>query len=761
MKGNTPKTTSRSDVGAHPPPPPASHEKPRSLEVSGMSRDVLDLLTDTRKQKSGNNNSSSSGGGSTVANKGGRRRIGHHDGIGSSSIYDSAALPPIVPSVTLPRATKRAGRGKTEETAGSRGGSKEGGNSKAAEGSGDGSNNVSSDRMSSVTTSDVTVRVGNRLIASRTPAKPWVWAPFASSARTDGLLLHHWVRAGVEYTDYPYARFDVHLDPLKCTDEDYSMLSKYYPKCFPDEEDDKTSIISGSPANDAWTRGETERLLELARVYELRWPVIHDRWVCLFGLRSRSVEELQHRYYSVGSAMARMKVERAAAAEVEASGGMPSADSVASSSALPNTTKRGSSVATSGTKNSSASNRSAEERAIAHAIATGDPTAQPPIDIPTSGTSNQSVFDMDKERIRRYNLDLLWFRTKKEEREEEELRAELRRIETQLRRLKKSGGAQFLEGGASTGGRKGAQQNFPSAGSSSGSSSVVPSRASSRTSSPVPTPFPASSASYSAAPTFDPVALDNAFASAVPVPTPGTPYLQSARMVNPPAGGPGGINKTLLKRMDVVLKELNCPDNPTPTRRVCDVYDSVRKNIVTLLSLQKIAAKKESDVAVRRARLSRLTNGKANIATAAGIVAPTTTTTSASSSNRSGGTGSSHKGKSGGSSKSKSSGGSKKAAAAATTGTNADAMPELTRASTGSSGKKSTKRKKKASIASSSASATAATAAAAGVAGASGVANVPMSVPGMPMVHGVTTTSKTTGDESGHPPKTKKRARKS
>ena len=37
----------------------------------------------------------------------------------------------------------------------------------------------------------------------------------------ESLTLHHWVRSGVEYTDYPYARFNISLDALDyyCLDD--------------------------------------------------------------------------------------------------------------------------------------------------------------------------------------------------------------------------------------------------------------------------------------------------------------------------------------------------------------------------------------------------------------------------------------------------------------------------------------------------------------------------------------------------------------
>ena len=50
----------------------------------------------------------------------------------------------------------------------------------------------------------------------------WVWAPFSSTARNDGADFHHWVKAGVEYPDYPFARFNVHLDSVEYTEEEVS-----------------------------------------------------------------------------------------------------------------------------------------------------------------------------------------------------------------------------------------------------------------------------------------------------------------------------------------------------------------------------------------------------------------------------------------------------------------------------------------------------------------------------------------------------------
>lgn len=48
-----------------------------------------------------------------------------------------------------------------------------------------------------------------------------------------------------------------------------------------------------------WTREETDTLFQLCEQYDLRFPVVYDRW----ELEERSVEELKDRYYSVAKAL--------------------------------------------------------------------------------------------------------------------------------------------------------------------------------------------------------------------------------------------------------------------------------------------------------------------------------------------------------------------------------------------------------------------------------------------------------------------------
>jgi DNA methyltransferase 1-associated protein 1 len=382
-------------------------------------------------------------------------------------------------------------------------------------------------------TKNIQVKVGNKTISSSKPCRKWEWSPFTTSARADGQQFRHWVRAGVEYTDYPYARFDIHLEPVEYTDEEYRKYLQH-----------KT-----------WTKSDTDKLMEMARVYELRWAVIYDRW-CAHESSSRNcqssdghqpqkarkIEDLQHRFYSVAAILAQTRIAKEAAAEVSALSLVPNLDN---------------------------SEHHLIETAAARAIATTDPQHQPLMASPGTGTSNKPVFDLEKERERRAYLELVWSRSKAEEEEELELRKELALIEAQLRKLKKSGGHILASG-----------QSASSKSASRPVSPVVPSS----------------------------VDLDKAFASTAPTPMPETPYLQSGRLAPPATGGPLGINKLTLKRMETVMEELKVNFKPVPTKRNCDLYDSLRKDILTLLALQKSVLQKEGQLQTKRLRLAKISS---------------------------------------------------------------------------------------------------------------------------------------------------------
>jgi DNA methyltransferase 1-associated protein 1 len=291
--------------------------------------------------------------------------------------------------------------------------------------------------------------------------------------------------------------------------------------------------------------------------------VIHDRWLEYFyaqdegnPISTRKVEDLQERYYSVAAILGQIRITQEAEAEVRA------LSSVVPDPTAPNAAEKADQLLL--------------ETAAARALATVTPKAQPLMTNLGTGSTNK-MFDVVQERERRANLDRMWRRSKEEEKEEMELRKELREIEAQLRKLKKSGGHLLAAAG-----------------------NRLPNSASSRNPSRSVTPVPGTAIVE------NPDLLNQSFASTAPVPMPQNPYLQSGRLAPPAAGGSVGLNKSMLTRMQQVLTELKIPARPLPTKRVCDVYDQVRKDILTLITLQKLVMQKEGTLHAKRVKLAKL-----------------------------------------------------------------------------------------------------------------------------------------------------------
>ncbi|KAL3782630.1 LOW QUALITY PROTEIN: hypothetical protein ACHAW5_001774 [Stephanodiscus triporus] len=444
-----------------------------------------------------------------------------------------------------------------------------------------------------------------------------------------------------------------------------------------------------------WTKSETDALLELARSYDLRWSVIIDRWRTKFAnsptSEFRNVEDLQHRYYEVGSVLIRRRAESIVAREVKrlsredrernirsgrsrsrrrrrwlGGGGGGSAESTAapaSSTAADSKSLAPSAPAAAAAQQQQQQQqqRSESEPVIPpseveavqqlHRQISVDPALVPPLSVPGSGTAHHRggarAFDLAAERARRAELDRLWRRTKAEEREEEELRAELRMVEAQLRKLKRAGKHVAPAGSASAappsvggggggggGGGDGGGSGTPGGmathadvrrGSSSAPVVAAAVASGSRASSSAPPPPPHLPMPHPPLPSHRPPldlylhthqSVSASFVDTAPVPTPGTPYLQSGRLFPPAIEGHSGLNNGTLKQMNTILQELNVPRDPIPTKRNCDLYDGVRKDALTLLILQKILLRKEGELNAKREKLLDIQRAAAAVAAA-------------------------------------------------------------------------------------------------------------------------------------------------
>ncbi|KAL2115456.1 hypothetical protein VTJ04DRAFT_9711 [Mycothermus thermophilus] len=159
-----------------------------------------------------------------------------------------------------------------------------------------------------------------RRFASRKPAARWELKPFTNSARNDGgaLVLRHW-RRKTDHGPPPDGAPDGQPAPDGSRDDqpEDSAFAKFNVKVsVPEYTDDQ---YRANLQSSEWTKEETDYLMELCRDYDLRWPIIWDRYEYspapppeLAGQEStavmpapkpRSMEELKARYYEVAAKM--------------------------------------------------------------------------------------------------------------------------------------------------------------------------------------------------------------------------------------------------------------------------------------------------------------------------------------------------------------------------------------------------------------------------------------------------------------------------
>lgn len=129
-------------------------------------------------------------------------------------------------------------------------------------------------------------------LLAKAPASKWRWTPFKNKARKDDLMLSHWVKAGDEKKDYPFAKFNkLSRIPVYSRDD--------YLRNLTDED---------------WTEQETTLLLSLCRRFDLRFMVVHDRYNLRIGddetKKQRTIEDLKDRYYSIAAKLAEIRSSR-------------------------------------------------------------------------------------------------------------------------------------------------------------------------------------------------------------------------------------------------------------------------------------------------------------------------------------------------------------------------------------------------------------------------------------------------------------------
>lgn len=173
-----------------------------------------------------------------------------------------------------------------------------------------------------------------RRFGSRKPAARWEMRPFRNSARGDeSLILRHWRRkTDVQQPTAPQPEQQHNGEPT----EDKMDTDNGEPK--PDEMEDSSFAkfnvkvdvpqysedqYNSTLANSDWTKDETDYLMDVVRDYDLRWPIIWDRYdyqskdgdagtdsstAVVPARKNRNLEDLKARYYEVAAKM--MAVQR-------------------------------------------------------------------------------------------------------------------------------------------------------------------------------------------------------------------------------------------------------------------------------------------------------------------------------------------------------------------------------------------------------------------------------------------------------------------
>eukprot|EP00903_Cladosiphon_okamuranus_P018219 g16758.t1 len=295
------------------------------------------------------------------------------------------------------------------------------------------------------------------------PVSKWKWVSFSSSARSDGATFEHWQKEkeAKDSADYAYARYNVKVDidnHLRYTDEEY-----------------KQHLTDA-----AWTKLETDHLIATALKYDLRWPVVKDRYKCI---PDRPVQELQQRFYDVAN---RLQTVRRTASNGAGGGSLLT---------MPGLT----------------------------------------------------AFNATHEAERRQQLEVQFNKTRQNEEEEGKLREELKSIDQQIKKLRQSSKSSSKQGDEIQ-------------------------------------------------------ALADARRSIGHAPQPGQPYLLSYRLSEKSQTPSQHISKGLLKKVSALMKELAVPDKTKcmASKAAVDLHDHLKRDMMTLFSLEKVLQKKEGDVAMAK-----------------------------------------------------------------------------------------------------------------------------------------------------------------
>jgi len=314
--------------------------------------------------------------------------------------------------------------------------------------------------------------------------RPWKWTPFLNPARNDDCKLYHWRRVCDE-RPYAFSKFNKESDVMKYSDSEYSE-----------------HLVAES-----WTREETDALFDMCKRFDLRWPVIHDRWPS--HVTTRPLEDLKERYYNVTNLLKKCR------------------------------------------------NLSGPEGKIVH-------------------------YDADHERRRKQQLTKLWERTPKQVEEEQQLLAELRKIEARKKeREKKTQDLQKLIQAAD-----GPTNDLAQLRKVKHNKKKLQHHKVTKTDQPPPT-------------------LESCTGIKFPDVKASGVSLRSSRMKLP-----ASVGQKKVKAIEQLLQELGLENNPMAVEEVCGHFNDLRSDLVLMYDLRTILLNYVFELQTLKHQYENLTPGK-------------------------------------------------------------------------------------------------------------------------------------------------------
>jgi DNA methyltransferase 1-associated protein 1 len=119
---------------------------------------------------------------------------------------------------------------------------------------------------------------------TKKPLQKWTMKKIRFSSRDDTMSLSHWEKSNSSNKSYPFDELNIKSDMLMYTDDEYNLF------------------IQQMDSN--WNRTETNELFSLCERFDLRFHVIADR----FSDKSKTVQELKKRYFSIAKAIAEYRM---------------------------------------------------------------------------------------------------------------------------------------------------------------------------------------------------------------------------------------------------------------------------------------------------------------------------------------------------------------------------------------------------------------------------------------------------------------------